>query len=116
MNRNDTIASMKLTLTRSQESIIFGWKETNTIMRYAAYVRTNCRDESGNTYLMTQQNAIEAWIAAQGGVLVALYTDEAPGGCTTDLPALRQMQCDASRVKFDAVPRCITALAFEDGG
>ena len=72
-------------------------------MRYAAYVRTNCRNESGNTYLSAQLDAIEAWIAAQGGVLVAVYTDEAPGGCTTDRPALRQMQCDASRAKFDAL-------------
>ena len=72
-------------------------------MRYAAYVRTNCRDESGNTYLKTQQDVIEAWIAAQGGVLVAIYTDEATAGCTTDRPALRQMQSDAGQAKFDAL-------------
>ena len=51
-------------------------------MRYAAYVRTNRRDETGNAYLMSQQEAIEAWIAAQGGILVEVYTDEAPGGRT----------------------------------
>ena len=72
-------------------------------MRYAAYIRTNCRDESGNTYLVAQQDAIEAWIADQGGVLVAIYTDEAPGGRATDRPALRQMQSDASQAKFDAL-------------
>ena len=72
-------------------------------MRYAAYVRTNSRDESGNTYLMAQKDAIEAWIASQGGTLVAVYTDEAPGGRSTDRPALRQMQSDARKGKFDAL-------------
>ena len=80
--RNDTDGSMKLTLTRSQQPIIFRWKEQEQTMRYAAYVRTNCRDETGNTYLMSQKEAIEAWIAAQGGILVEVYTDEAPGGRT----------------------------------
>ena len=72
-------------------------------MRYAAYVRTNCQDETGNTYLMSQKEAIEAWIAAQGGVLVEVYTDEATGGRTTDRPALTRMQSDASQGKFDAL-------------
>ena len=72
-------------------------------MRYAAYVRTNCPDETGNTYLMTQQEAIEAWIAAQGGILVEVYTDEATRRSTADRPALRQMQSDASQGKFDAL-------------
>ena len=72
-------------------------------MRYAAYVRTNHRDETGNAYLMSQQEAIEAWIADQGGILVEVYTDVAPGGRTADRPALRQMQSDASQGKFDAL-------------
>ena len=72
-------------------------------MRYAAYVRTNCSDETGNTYLISQKEAIEAWIAAQGGVLVEVYTDEAPGGRTADRPALTRMQSDASQAKFDAL-------------
>ena len=83
--------------------IIFRWKEQERTMRYAAYVRTNHRDETGNAYLMSQQEAIETWIAAQDGVLVEVYTDGAPGGRTADRPALRQMQSDASQGKFDAL-------------
>ena len=72
-------------------------------MRYAAYVRTNCPDETRNTYLMSQKEAIEAWIAAQGGVLVEVYADEANGGTDADRPALTRMQSDASQAKFDAL-------------
>ncbi len=72
-------------------------------MRYAAYIRSNCRDQAGKVNLKTQQDTIEAWIAAQGGILVEVYTDEAPSGRTADRPALRQMQSDASRGRFDAL-------------
>ena len=100
---NDIDESMKLTLTRSQQWHILRWKEQERTMRYAAYVRTNHRDETGNAYLMSQQEAIETWIAAQDGVLVEVYTDGAPGGRTADRPALRRMQSDASQGNFDGL-------------
>lgn len=100
---NDTIGSTKLAQIRSQLLTIVRWKETQQTMRYAAYVRTNCQDQTGNAHLTRQQETIKEWIAFQGGDLVGIYTDVAPGGRTTDRPALRQMQSDASQGKFDAL-------------
>ena len=86
---NDTIGSTKLAQIRSQLLTIVRWKETQQTMRYAAYVRTNCQDQTGNAHLTRQQETIKEWIAFQGGDLVGIYTDVAPGGRTTDRPALR---------------------------
>ena len=72
-------------------------------MRYAAYVRTNRQDQTGNAAVAAQQAAIEAWIAAQGGILTAIYTDVASGSPSASRPALTQMQLDADRGKFDAL-------------
>jgi site-specific DNA recombinase len=72
-------------------------------MRYAAYIRTSSDDQIGNYSIDAQKRAIEAWIAAQGGVLVATYVDEAQTGRTADRPAFQAMRRDARERHFDAV-------------
>jgi DNA invertase Pin-like site-specific DNA recombinase len=72
-------------------------------MRYAAYVRISSEDQVGNFSIDAQQRAIEAWVAAKGGVLVQMYKDEAQSGRTADRPAFQQMRKDARKGKFDAV-------------
>lgn len=72
-------------------------------MRYAAYVRISSEDQVGNFSIDAQQRAIEAWVAAKGGMLVQLYKDEAQSGRTADRPAFQQMRRDARKGKFDAV-------------
>lgn len=100
---NDTIGSTKLAQIRSQLLTIVRWKETQQTMRYAAYVRTNRQDETGSADLAAQQAAVQAWIAAKGGILTAIYTDIAPGSPNAERPALTQMQTDAGQGKFDAL-------------
>ena len=72
-------------------------------MRYAAYVRTNRQDETGSADLAAQQAAVQAWIAAQGGILTAIYTEVASGSPGASRPALAQMQSEAKQGKFDAL-------------
>jgi site-specific DNA recombinase len=72
-------------------------------MRYSAYVRISSEDQVGNFSIDAQQRAIEAWVAAKGGMLVQLYKDEAQSGRTADRPAFQQMRRDARKGKFDAV-------------
>jgi hypothetical protein len=83
--------------------IILRWKETEPTMRYAAYVRTNHLDETGSADLAAQQAAVQAWIAAQGGILTAIYSEVASGSSSAHRPALAQMQTDAKQGKFDAL-------------
>jgi site-specific DNA recombinase len=72
-------------------------------MRYAAYVRISSEDQLGNFSIDAQQRAIEAWVAAKGGILVQIYKDEAQSGRTANRPAFQQLRKDARKGKFDAV-------------
>ncbi len=72
-------------------------------MRYAAYIRISSEDQVGNYSLDAQQRAIEAWVAAKGGILVKIYKDEAQSGRNTDRPAFQQMRLEARKKSFDAL-------------
>ena len=72
-------------------------------MRYAAYVRISSEEQIGNYSLDAQKRAIEAWVLAQGGLLVRTYADEGHSGRTADRPAFKEMRRDARGRKFDAV-------------
>jgi site-specific DNA recombinase len=72
-------------------------------MRYAAYVRISSEDQVGNYSIDAQQRAIEAWVAAKGGILVRVYKDEAQSGRTADRPAFQKMRRDARKGEFDAL-------------
>jgi len=72
-------------------------------MRYAAYVRISSEDQVGNYSIDAQKRAIEAWVAAKGGVLVKTYKDEAQSGRNTDRPAFQKMRLEARKKSFDAL-------------
>ena len=72
-------------------------------MRYAAYVRTNRQDKTGDAAIAAQQAAVQAWIAARGGILTTIYTEVASGSPSASRPALAQMQSDAKQGKFEAL-------------
>ncbi len=72
-------------------------------VRYAAYVRISSEEQIGNFSLDAQKRAIEAWVVAQGGLLVRTYEDEGHSGRTADRPAFKEMRRDARKHKFDAV-------------
>ena len=72
-------------------------------MRYAAYVRISSEEQIGNYSIDAQKRAIEAWVIANGGILVKVYTDEGKSGRTADRPAFKEMRKDARRKKFDAI-------------
>lgn len=72
-------------------------------MRYAAYIRISSEEQVGNYSLDAQQRAIETWVAAQNGILVQTYKDEAHSGRTPDRPAFQRMRRDARNGVFDAL-------------
>lgn len=72
-------------------------------MRYAAYVRISSEDQVGNYSIDAQQRAIEAWVAAKGGILVKIYKDEAQSGRSADRPAFQKMRRDARKGEFEAL-------------
>ena len=72
-------------------------------MRYAAYVRISSEEQIGNYSIDAQKRAIEAWVIANGGILVKVYTDEGKSGRTADRPAFKEMRKDARHKKFDAI-------------
>ena len=72
-------------------------------MRYAGYVRISSEDQVGNFSVDAQRRAIESWVKAHEGILVATYVDEAQSGKSTDRPAFAKMRLDAKRHKFDAL-------------
>lgn len=72
-------------------------------MRYAAYLRISGEDQVGNYSIPAQRRAIETWVKAQKGTLVAEYTDEAKSALTDKRPAFQRMRRDARKRKFDAL-------------
>lgn len=72
-------------------------------MRYAAYIRISSEEQIGNYSIDAQKRAIEAWVIAQGGVLVKIYADEGTSGRTADRPAFINLRNDARKKKFDAI-------------
>jgi DNA invertase Pin-like site-specific DNA recombinase len=77
--------------------------ESEIDMRYAAYIRISSEDQIGNYSLDAQQRAIETWVAAQGGILVQIYKDEAHSGRSADRPAFQKMRRAARNGAFDAL-------------
>ena len=72
-------------------------------MRYAAYIRISSEEQVGNFSVDAQRRAIKTWVAAQDGVLVKEYVDEAHSGRTSERPAFQKMRRDARKGKFDAL-------------
>ena len=72
-------------------------------MRYVAYVRISSEEQIGNYSIDAQKRAIEAWVIANGGILVKVYTDEGHSGRTANRPAFKQLRNDARKKKFDAI-------------
>lgn len=72
-------------------------------MRYAAYIRTSSEDQMGGFSIEAQRHAIEAWVEMQGGIVFAVYIDEAFSGRTTDRPQFQAMRQDAKKGLFDAL-------------
>ncbi len=72
-------------------------------MRYAAYMRISSEEQVGNFSIDAQERAIQAWVVAQGGLLVKIYKDEAHSGRTIERPDFIQMRKDARKGKFDAL-------------
>ncbi len=72
-------------------------------MRYAAYVRISSKVQVGNYSVDAQKRAIDAWVVAQGGILVRTYVDEAETGKNANRPEFQRMRRDARRGKFDAL-------------
>ncbi len=72
-------------------------------MRYAAYVRISSEEQIGNYSIDAQKRAIEAWVIANGGVLVKVYADEGHSGRTAERPAFKELRKDARKKKYDAV-------------
>ncbi len=78
-------------------------KKRKVKMRYAAYVRISSEEQIGNYSIDAQKRAVEAWVIANGGVLVKVYKDEGHSGRTANRPAFKEMRRDARKRKFDAI-------------
>lgn len=72
-------------------------------MRYAGYVRISSEEQVGNYSIEAQSRAIQTWVQAQGGQLVAIYRDEAQSGRTAERPEFQKMRQDARKRQFDAL-------------
>ena len=72
-------------------------------MRYAAYLRISSEEQVGNFSMDAQRRAIKTWVAAQDGVLVKEYVDEAQSGRIPNRPAFQQMRRDARKGRFEAL-------------
>ena len=72
-------------------------------VRYVGYIRISSEDQVGNFSVAAQQQAIEAYVAAQGATLSKLYIDEAESGRSSHRPEFQRMRQDARSGKFDAL-------------
>ena len=78
-------------------------KRRKAKMRYAAYVRVSSNMQVDNYSIDAQKRAIEAWVIANGGILVKIYADEGKTARTDDRPAFKELRKDARKRKFDAI-------------
>lgn len=72
-------------------------------MQYAAYIRTNRTGTTGQADLDAQLAAITTWVAAQGGILAEIFSDQATASRSAQRPALDQLKADAGQCRFDAL-------------
>ena len=72
-------------------------------MRYAAYIRSSTDEPETPSPVDLQRQAIETWVAAQGGELVEVYVDDHHSGLEIDRPALQEMIQDAQGGEFDTL-------------
>jgi site-specific DNA recombinase len=77
--------------------------ESETIMRYAAYIRVSSQDQVDGYSLDAQRRAITEWVQGKGGTIVKWYADEGESALTTNRSSFQKMRLDARNGKFDAL-------------